>query len=106
MKLSCCTKGSMRVLNTWAASGAVGIGLERDLVAVLAGLAGDGGRRQRGRGEHVEQLVDADALLGRDADDRRERARGDRLDQQLATVRPATAARLRSTAPSPLRRLR
>ena len=55
------------------------IGLERDLVAVLRGRARDGRRRQRSLRQHVEQLVDADVRLGRDADDRRERARRDRL---------------------------
>ena len=35
MKLSCCTNGSIRVLNTWAASGAAGSGLSVTVVAVL-----------------------------------------------------------------------
>ena len=82
MKLSRCTNGSIRVLNTWAASGAAGSGLSvtvsPSLVAVRATAVGGSEHCSSTR----EQLVDADAGLGRDADDRRERPLPNRLDAE------------------------
>ena len=47
MKLSRCTNGSMRVLNTWAASGAAGSGLSVTSSPSFLAVRGDGRRRQR-----------------------------------------------------------
>ena len=82
MKLSFCTNGSMRVLKTWATSGPAGSALSvtssPSFFAVRATAVGGSAHCS----EHVEQLVDADARLGRDADDRRQRALPDRFDAQ------------------------
>ena len=83
MKLSFCTKGSMRVLNTWATSGPAGIGLDLDLLAVgLGGLAHDLVGRDAADGHGVHEFGEPHARLGRHADDRDQAPLGDRLDDQ------------------------
>ena len=67
MKLSFCTKGSMRVLKTWATSGPAGIGLDLDRLRRRRSSAVrcDGVGRQGAEGQGVEQLRQAHARLAR-----------------------------------------
>ena len=83
MKLSFCTKGSMRVLKICATSGPAGIGRDVDRFPV----GGDGGAvdrigRQAAEDQGVQQFFHAHPGLGRAADDGDQRAAGHGLDDQ------------------------
>ena len=83
MKLIFCTKGSMRVLNTWATSGPAESALTSTCspAAFCAVRAINVGRR-RADGQGVQQLGQPHARLGRNADHRDQAALGDGpLDQ-------------------------
>ncbi len=82
MKLSFCTNGSIRVLNTCAVSGAGGVRLELDLAVALLGLARQIVGRQATGGERIEQFGQSHAGLAGAAQDGHQRAVGDRLDHQ------------------------
>ena len=78
-KLSLPMNRSLVVLKTWATSSPSSCGSSStSSSSVLRAVAVDVGRGQAAIGEEVEQLLDADVLARREADDRDELALGDR----------------------------
>ena len=83
MKLSFCTNGSMRVLNTWATSGPAGSAFtSTSSPAAFFAVRDQRVGRQRTERQGVEQFGQARARLARNAQHRNQRALGHGLDDQ------------------------